>query len=112
MTISTSGRRYPWQMRSSTGSPRFLSIHHIRFLFQGVNVCMVISVMWYGGHLVLQGKMASDLLLSFLIYQMRTSDNLVQMSDVFDGLMKTIGASRKVFLVHIMNERFPGVRTY
>ncbi len=42
-------------------------------LFQTI---IIVAVLWYGGHLVLAGKMQKDLLVSFLLYQMQLGDNL------------------------------------
>ncbi|CAI5437555.1 unnamed protein product [Caenorhabditis angaria] len=58
---------------------------------------IIVAVLWYGGHLVLTGKMKADLLVSFLLYQMQLGDNLRQMGEVWTGLMQSVGASRKVF---------------
>uniref|UniRef100_A0A1I7WTE1 ABC transmembrane type-1 domain-containing protein n=1 Tax=Heterorhabditis bacteriophora TaxID=37862 RepID=A0A1I7WTE1_HETBA len=58
---------------------------------------IIVAVLWYGGHLVLAGKMKADLLVSFLLYQMQLGDNLRQMGEVWTGLMQSVGASRKVF---------------
>lgn len=33
-------------------------------------------VLWYGGHLVIQGKVESGLLISFLLYQFQLGENL------------------------------------
>ncbi|VDM53671.1 unnamed protein product [Angiostrongylus costaricensis] len=58
---------------------------------------IIVAVLWYGGHLVLTGKMKGDLLISFLLYQMQLCENLRQMGEVWTGLMQSVGASRKVF---------------
>ncbi|CAJ0930327.1 unnamed protein product, partial [Mesorhabditis belari] len=58
---------------------------------------IVVAVLWYGGHLVLVGRLKADLLVSFLLYQMQMADNLRQMGEVWTGLMQSVGASRKVF---------------
>ncbi|PAV72778.1 hypothetical protein WR25_15285 [Diploscapter pachys] len=58
---------------------------------------IIVAVLWYGGHLVLQQKLKADLLVSFLLYQMQLGDNLRQMGEVWTGLMQSVGASRKVF---------------
>uniref|UniRef100_A0A915NWC9 Uncharacterized protein n=1 Tax=Meloidogyne floridensis TaxID=298350 RepID=A0A915NWC9_9BILA len=56
-----------------------------------------VSVLWYGGHLVLSGQLTKDLLVSFLLYQMQLADNIRQLGEVWTGLMQSVGASRKVF---------------
>uniref|UniRef100_A0A2K6VRW0 ABC-type antigen peptide transporter n=1 Tax=Onchocerca volvulus TaxID=6282 RepID=A0A2K6VRW0_ONCVO len=58
---------------------------------------ILIAVLFYGGHLVLSGKMTVDNLISFLLYQMQLGENLYNISYVFTGLMESVGASRKVF---------------
>ncbi|KAH7684531.1 Protein HAF-4, partial [Aphelenchoides avenae] len=63
-------------------------------LFQTV---INVAVLWYGGHLVLQGELKKDLLVSFLLYQMQLADNIRQLGEVWTGLMQSVGASRKVF---------------
>ncbi|KAK6725515.1 hypothetical protein RB195_004065 [Necator americanus] len=54
-------------------------------------------VLWYGGHLVIQGKIESGLLVSFLLYQFQLGENLRELGEVWNGLMQAVGASRKVF---------------
>ncbi|KAL3997420.1 ABC transporter transmembrane region family protein [Acanthocheilonema viteae] len=58
---------------------------------------ILIVVLFYGGHLVLSGKMTVGNLISFLLYQMQLGENLYNISYVFTGLMESVGASRKVF---------------
>lgn len=62
-------------------------------LFQTV---INVAVLWYGGHLVLTGKLNKDLLVSFLLYQMQLADNIRQLGEVWTGLMQSVGAARKV----------------
>ncbi|CAD6196304.1 unnamed protein product [Caenorhabditis auriculariae] len=54
-------------------------------------------VLWYGGHLVIKGKVESGLLVSFLLYQFQLGENLRELGEVWNGLMQAVGASRKVF---------------
>ncbi|ULU13282.1 hypothetical protein L3Y34_016052 [Caenorhabditis briggsae] len=54
-------------------------------------------VLWYGGHLVIDGKVESGLLVSFLLYQFQLGENLRELGEVWNGLMQAVGASRKVF---------------
>lgn len=58
---------------------------------------ILVAVLFYGGHLVLTGKMTADNLISFLLYQMQLGENLYNIGYVFTGLMESVGASRKVF---------------
>uniref|UniRef100_A0A158PCM1 ATP-binding cassette sub-family B member 9 n=1 Tax=Angiostrongylus cantonensis TaxID=6313 RepID=A0A158PCM1_ANGCA len=66
-------------------------------------------VLWYGGHLVIQGKIASGLLVSFLLYQFQLGENLRELGEVWNGLMQAVGASRKVFE---FIDRVPKVNNY
>nr|pir hypothetical protein ZK484.2 - Caenorhabditis elegans [Caenorhabditis elegans] len=54
-------------------------------------------VLWYGGHLVIENKVESGLLVSFLLYQFQLGENLRELGEVWNGLMQAVGASRKVF---------------
>ncbi|KAI3418881.1 hypothetical protein GPALN_007979 [Globodera pallida] len=54
-------------------------------------------VLFYGGHLVIQGKITSGLLVSFMLYQFQLGENLRELGEVWNGLMQAVGASRKVF---------------
>ncbi|KAI6241215.1 ATP-binding cassette sub-family B member 9 [Aphelenchoides fujianensis] len=51
-------------------------------LFQAV---INISVLWYGGHLVLTKQLQKDLLVAFLLYQMQLAENIRQLSEGVDG---------------------------
>uniref|UniRef100_A0A0K0EEZ9 ATP-binding cassette sub-family B member 9 n=1 Tax=Strongyloides stercoralis TaxID=6248 RepID=A0A0K0EEZ9_STRER len=58
---------------------------------------VLVTVLFYGGHLVLSGRMNSSQLLKFLLYQLQIGENLLQITWVFQGLMQAVGSSRKVF---------------
>ncbi|VDM95171.1 unnamed protein product [Thelazia callipaeda] len=58
---------------------------------------VLVAVLFYGGHLVLSGKMTGSGLISFLLYQLQLGENLYSIGYVFTGLMEGVGASRKVF---------------
>lgn len=74
--------------------------------FQVFQTFIIVAVLWYGGHLVLSGKMKKELLVSFLLYQMQLGDNLRQMGEVWTGLMQSVGASRKVSLLPLLSPPF------
>ncbi|KAI1713344.1 ABC transporter transmembrane region domain-containing protein [Ditylenchus destructor] len=57
---------------------------------------MVTAVLFYGGHLVIQKKVESGLLVSFMLYQFQLVMNLMELSYVWNGVMQAVGASRKV----------------
>uniref|UniRef100_A0A914P3D7 ATP-binding cassette sub-family B member 9 n=1 Tax=Panagrolaimus davidi TaxID=227884 RepID=A0A914P3D7_9BILA len=61
------------------------------------NNATLIAILFYGGHLVLTGKMTGDALFSFLLYQTQIAENVYAIGWVFTGIMEAVGASRKVF---------------
>ena len=77
--------------------------------FQLLQMAILTVVLWYGGHLVIKGKVESGLLVSFLLYQFQLGENLrvsifvfdgdilQELGEVWNGLMQAVGASRKVF---------------
>ncbi|WKX88018.1 hypothetical protein Q1695_007992 [Nippostrongylus brasiliensis] len=62
-----------------------------------LQMAILTIVLWYGGHMVIQGKIQSGLLVSFLLYQFQLGENLRELGEVWNGLMQAVGASRKVF---------------
>jgi ATP-binding cassette subfamily B (MDR/TAP) protein 9 len=58
---------------------------------------ILVAILFYGGHLVLTGKMEVNGLFSFLLYQLQLGENLYNLGWVFTSLMESVGASRKVF---------------
>jgi ABC-type multidrug transport system fused ATPase/permease subunit len=50
--------------------------------FQIFDSAILVAVLWYGGHLVLSGRMTADGLISFLLYQLQLGENLY-VSDIF-----------------------------
>ncbi|PAV67723.1 hypothetical protein WR25_04234 [Diploscapter pachys] len=62
-----------------------------------LQMAILTVVLWYGGHLVIQAKVESGLLISFLLYQFQLGENLRELGEVWNGLMQAVGASRKVF---------------
>ncbi|KAK6056574.1 ABC transporter, ATP-binding protein [Cooperia oncophora] len=91
--------RFYMKLTKTLHVTRTKAIAYIGFLWVSelFQTFIIVAVMWYGGHLVLSGKMKSDLLVSFLLYQMQLCENLRQMGEVWTGLMQSVGASRKVF---------------
>uniref|UniRef100_A0A1I8AD46 ABC-type antigen peptide transporter n=1 Tax=Steinernema glaseri TaxID=37863 RepID=A0A1I8AD46_9BILA len=75
------------------------SIAHIGFLWTSeiLQMGILTVVLWYGGHLVIEKKIESGLLVSFLLYQFQLGENLRELGEVWNGLMQAVGASRKVF---------------
>ena len=93
------GDRFYKQLTETLNVTKRKAVAYIGFLWVSelFQTFIIVAVLWYGGHLVLQGKMKSDLLVSFLLYQMQLGDNLRQMGEVWTGLMQSVGASRKVW---------------
>ncbi|VDK43399.1 unnamed protein product [Anisakis simplex] len=75
------------------------AIAHVGFVWTSelLQMGILIIVLWYGGHLVLQNQVDSRLLISFLLYQFQLGENLRELGEVWNGFMQAVGASRKVF---------------
>ncbi|KAM4809866.1 ABC-type oligopeptide transporter ABCB9 [Rhinophrynus dorsalis] len=56
-----------------------------------------ISILYYGGHLVISGQMTSGNLISFVIYEFLLGDCMESIGSVYGGLMQGVGAAEKVF---------------
>ncbi|XP_074868601.1 ABC-type oligopeptide transporter ABCB9 isoform X2 [Carettochelys insculpta] len=56
-----------------------------------------VSILYYGGHLVISGKMTSGNLISFIIYEFVLGDCMESVGSVYSGLMQGVGAAEKVF---------------
>nr|XP_033810188.1 ATP-binding cassette sub-family B member 9 [Geotrypetes seraphini]XP_033810189.1 ATP-binding cassette sub-family B member 9 [Geotrypetes seraphini] len=56
-----------------------------------------ISILYYGGHLVISKQMTSGNLISFIIYEFLLGDSMESMGSVYSGLMQGVGAAEKVF---------------
>ncbi|KAG2470599.1 ATP-binding cassette sub-family B member 9 [Polypterus senegalus] len=60
-------------------------------------VALQVSVLFYGGHLVLSDQMTSGNLISFIIYELELGDCMENIGSVYTGLMQGVGAAEKVF---------------
>ena len=59
------------------------------------------GVLFYGGTLVLEGKMSPGALVSFMLYQQSLSGAFQSMADVMSALSAAVGAADKVLeLMH------------
>ncbi|XP_018118546.1 ATP-binding cassette sub-family B member 9 isoform X2 [Xenopus laevis] len=56
-----------------------------------------ISILYYGGHLVISEQMTSGNLISFVIYEFLLGGCMESVGSVYGGLMKGVGAAEKVF---------------
>lgn len=61
------------------------------------SLSLVVSTLYYGGHLVVNELISGGNLVSFILYQMELGYALESISNVYSGLMQAIGASEKVF---------------
>ncbi|XP_069611814.1 ABC-type oligopeptide transporter ABCB9 isoform X1 [Ranitomeya imitator] len=55
-----------------------------------------ISILYYGGHLVISGQTTSGNLISFVIYEFLLGDCMESIGSVYGGLMQGVGAAEKV----------------
>ncbi|XP_058512710.1 ABC-type oligopeptide transporter ABCB9 [Ochotona princeps] len=56
-----------------------------------------VSILYYGGHLVITGQMTSGNLIAFIIYEFVLGDCMESVGSVYSGLMQGVGAAEKVF---------------
>ncbi|XP_006865439.1 PREDICTED: ATP-binding cassette sub-family B member 9 isoform X1 [Chrysochloris asiatica] len=56
-----------------------------------------VSILYYGGHLVISGQMTSGSLISFIIYEFVLGDCMESVGSIYSGLMQGVGAAEKVF---------------
>ncbi|XP_069038024.1 ABC-type oligopeptide transporter ABCB9 isoform X2 [Lepisosteus oculatus] len=60
-------------------------------------LAMQVSILYYGGHLVVSGQMTGGTLISFVIYELELGECLEDIASVYTGLMQGVGAAEKVF---------------
>ncbi|XP_013359116.1 PREDICTED: ATP-binding cassette sub-family B member 9 isoform X2 [Chinchilla lanigera] len=64
----------------------------------GLTLLLVqVSILYYGGHLVISGQMTSGNLIAFIIYEFVLGDCMESVGSVYSGLMQGVGAAEKVF---------------
>ncbi|KFR08311.1 ATP-binding cassette sub-family B member 9, partial [Opisthocomus hoazin] len=56
-----------------------------------------VSILYYGGHLVISEQMTSGNLISFIIYEFVLGDCMESVGSVYSGLMQGVGAAEKGF---------------
>ncbi len=66
------------------------------------------AMLWYGGHLVLDGKLSVGGLTSFLVYTIMVGFSLGALSELWADLMKATGAAERVFA---LVDREPAMKT-
>jgi ATP-binding cassette subfamily B protein len=59
--------------------------------------CAAALVLWWGGHMVIDGKLSAGKLTSFLIYTLLVAVSLGGLSDLWADLMKASGAAERIF---------------
>ena len=62
-----------------------------------MELCMTISMLTFGAHLVTTDQITSGDFMSFVIYQLTLSTCLEGLTSVYTGLMSAAGASEKIF---------------
>ncbi|XP_053182223.1 ATP-binding cassette sub-family B member 9 [Scomber japonicus] len=60
-------------------------------------LALEVSILYYGGYLVISGQMSSGSLISFFIYMLELGECLESIASVYTGLMQGVGAAEKVF---------------
>jgi len=65
------------------------------------------ATLWYGGHLIIAGRMDGESLIPFVLYQLSLGDSLQGMGAVYTGLMQAVGAAEKVFEFIDRQSRMP-----
>ncbi|MGH0167489.1 UNVERIFIED_CONTAM: hypothetical protein FKN15_062604 [Acipenser sinensis] len=60
-------------------------------------LALQVSILYYGGHLVVSGHLTSGNLISFIIYELELGDCMENIGAVYTGLMQGVGAAEKVF---------------
>ncbi len=64
---------------------------------QGFTTLAFTGIVWYGGHLVLQGQLTVGTLTSFLLYALQIGGSLGMLASLFGNLMQAVGANDRVF---------------
>lgn len=98
-------KRFEDRLSSTLSVNRKKSIAYLFYTWNNefCDNAILVAVLFYGGHLVMTGKMEKEQLITFLLYQMQLGENLYYLSYVMSGLMEAVGASRKVF--DLMNRK-------
>ncbi|XP_041079715.1 ATP-binding cassette sub-family B member 9 isoform X2 [Polyodon spathula] len=60
-------------------------------------LALQVSILYYGGHLIVSGHLTSGNLISFIIYELELGDCMENIGAVYTGLMQGVGAAEKVF---------------
>uniref|UniRef100_A0A3B3D176 ATP-binding cassette, sub-family B (MDR/TAP), member 9 n=1 Tax=Oryzias melastigma TaxID=30732 RepID=A0A3B3D176_ORYME len=60
-------------------------------------LALEVSILFYGGHLVMTGQTSSGTLIAFFIYMLELGECLENIASVYTGLMQGVGAAEKVF---------------
>ncbi|GMR34622.1 hypothetical protein PMAYCL1PPCAC_04817, partial [Pristionchus mayeri] len=92
-------RRYEQMLDQTLTIGKKRAIAHVGSNIVGEfsNNAILVAVLAYGAHLVISERMHAEHFISFMIYQMQLGENLYNMSWALNGMMQSVGASRKVF---------------
>uniref|UniRef100_A0A915J4T7 Uncharacterized protein n=1 Tax=Romanomermis culicivorax TaxID=13658 RepID=A0A915J4T7_ROMCU len=79
------------------GKSKSLAFTGFTWINEWIDLIVLAAVLWYGGHLVLTGRMEKENLIAYLLYQLLLAESLINMGSVYTGLMQAVGSSRRVF---------------
>lgn len=79
-----------WALKTATYRGSFISF--IIFVLFGA----IVGVVWYGGHLVQDGELTFDKLLTFIIYTGFIGGSVGGLGDMYAQIQKTIGAAGRI----------------
>ncbi|KAG9261464.1 ATP-binding cassette sub-family B member 9 [Astyanax mexicanus] len=60
-------------------------------------LALQVTILFYGGHLVVTDQISGGTLISFIIYELELGECLESIASVYTGLMQGVGAAEKVF---------------
>jgi ATP-binding cassette subfamily B protein len=105
---SGEAQRYAWAILNAMhlGRLRIQNIAIFIALGSLIGAATISAVLWYGGRLVMTGKMTLGDLTSFLLYAMAVTVALGGLGSLWTEFMSTLGASERVFE---LLDRDPGI---
>eukprot|EP00357_Protocruzia_adherens_P026870 CAMPEP_0115004482 /NCGR_PEP_ID=MMETSP0216-20121206/19239_1 /TAXON_ID=223996 /ORGANISM="Protocruzia adherens, Strain Boccale" /LENGTH=625 /DNA_ID=CAMNT_0002370499 /DNA_START=308 /DNA_END=2185 /DNA_ORIENTATION=- len=60
---------------------------------------LLISILWYGGAMVIEGEVSTGDLAAFLLYTVQMAVSLTVLGSVYSSIMQAIGAAEKIFQI-------------
>uniref|UniRef100_H2Z4F1 Uncharacterized protein n=1 Tax=Ciona savignyi TaxID=51511 RepID=H2Z4F1_CIOSA len=64
---------------------------------ESFELLLIVFTLWYGGYLIVMGKLPSANFISFILYQEELGNCFSEIGDVYTGIMQALGAAEKVF---------------